>query len=148
MLTTSYFTYRGPGRVGITIGNPRGAPRGYRLYRRLAPTRDMLGIPPEAYIERFHAILDRLDPQEEWETLHRLAGGAEPVLQCFERPPFRRRSWCHRRIVADWFLHTLGQEVPEMGHGLCALWEDAPIPEAYRYRDLCPQKPPPQEPLL
>jgi hypothetical protein len=36
-------------------------------------------------------------------AVHRLAGGAEPVLLCWERPPFTADNWCHRRMVAAWF---------------------------------------------
>ncbi len=44
MKTSSYFYYTGPGRIGITVGNPRGIPAGYRMYRQLAPRREMLKI--------------------------------------------------------------------------------------------------------
>ena len=34
MKTGSWYTTRGlPGRVGISVGTPRGMPAGYRLYR-------------------------------------------------------------------------------------------------------------------
>ena len=136
MLTASYFTYDGPGRIAITVGNPRRVPAGYRFDRSLAPTRDMFGLTPEEYIQRFLTILDQLDPQQKWDELHAKARGHEPVLQCFERPPFRRRpkGWCHRRIVADWFQHHLGHEIPELGHGVVPLWSDAPLPEEYPFK--------------
>ncbi len=43
MKTASYFTYHGPGRVGISLGRPRGI-SGYRIYRNLAPRGDMLKV--------------------------------------------------------------------------------------------------------
>ncbi|MBW7996799.1 MAG: DUF488 domain-containing protein [Candidatus Glassbacteria bacterium] len=42
-----------------------------------------------------------------------MAGGFEPVLLCFEKPPFGDDNWCHRRMVAEWLSDTLGIEVPE-----------------------------------
>src|ERR1700757_3162560 len=52
----------------------------------------------------------------------------EPVLLCYEVPPFSapqpipqaglttigRQNWCHRRLVAVWFQETLGIEVAEL----------------------------------
>ena len=121
MKTASYFTYDGPGRIGITVGSPRGIPAGYRFYRNLAPRRDMLKMTTADYTREFDAILNALDPQGVWDELHDLTGGHEPVLLCFERPPFSSSNWCHRRLVANWFLATLDEEVPEFGHGMLAV---------------------------
>lgn len=116
MKTASHFTYFGPGRIAISLGAPRGAPAGYRIYRTLAPTRDMLKLGYEAYRPRFFEILAKLDPQREWDHLHTLAAGAEPVLQCFEKPPLDTcRNYCHRRMVAEWFEQHMGVQVPEIG---------------------------------
>jgi hypothetical protein len=52
----------------------------------------------------------------------------EPVLLCYEVPPFSApqpipqaglttigpQNWCHRRLVAVWFQETLGVEVAEL----------------------------------
>ena len=62
----------------------------------------------------FAEILGSLDPVNVLEDLERLADGHEPVLLCFERPPFSASNWCHRRMVADWFAETLQLEVPEI----------------------------------
>ncbi len=118
MKTSSYFTYHGPGRIGITFGNPRACPPGYRMYRRLAPRREMLKMRYARYRRLFDSILSELDAQAEWDRLHELAAGHEPVLLCFERPPFSPSNWCHRRMVAEWFGSELGHDVPEMGHGM------------------------------
>jgi len=119
MKTACFKTYDGPGRVAITRGTPRGAPKGYRLYRTLAPTWPMLRMSYGQYRETFFRdILGPLDPQTEWDSLHDLAGGHEPVLLCFERPPFAVSNWCHRRMVATWFRDTLGHPIEEIGHGL------------------------------
>lgn len=117
MKTSSYFSYKGPGRIGITVGTPRGQ-SGLVYFRALAPHRSMLkGLTPEEYIEQFDEILRRLDPRETWEQLHELVKPHEPVLLCYERPPFTRDNWCHRRYVAEWFKDSLGEIVEEVGHG-------------------------------
>ena len=115
MKTSSYFIYHGPGRIGISIGTPRRVPAGYRLYRTLAPRRDMLQLSCDLYRDIFFRdILGPLDPQKVADELQRLAGEFEPVMLCFERPPFDANNWCHRRMVAEWFGDTLGLDVPEL----------------------------------
>jgi len=116
MKTASYFTYTGPGRIGISIGAPRRCPAGYRLYRTLAPRRDMLSMALEPYRRiYFDEILGKLDPEKVNRDLHSLAVSHEPVLLCFERPPFTEQNFCHRRMVAEWLEKHLGVEVPEIG---------------------------------
>lgn len=66
-------------------------------------------MPDGAWQRGYVELLGRLDPQEVWDDLHRLAGGAEPVLLCFERD----RCDCHRGLVADWLCEELGVEVAE-----------------------------------
>jgi hypothetical protein len=85
------------------------------MFKALAPTREMLNAnyQPAEFVER---ILDPLDPQKVWDQLHELAGGGEPVLLCFERPPFSKKNWCHRRLVAAFFEERLGVKVPEIGY--------------------------------
>lgn len=115
MKTASHYTWTGPGRICISRGAPRGAPAGYKIFRSLAPTGDMMHMPYEQYRRKFFdEILGKLDPQQTWDALHELAGGAEPVIQCFERPPFSASNWCHRRMVAEWFEDKLGHKVDEI----------------------------------
>jgi hypothetical protein len=122
MKTASWSTYTGPGRVGICIGSPRGQPAGYRFYRPLAPTRDMLKLPPSRYDPMYAVILAKLDPERVWDDLHKLATDRagvehEPILMCFEKPPFKYPdNLCHRRTVARWFRAELGRFVPEIGY--------------------------------
>lgn len=117
MKTACYFTYFGPGRIGITVGSPRGVKAGYRLYRKLAPTWDMLPLDFVEFDKRYKdEILNPLDVPEVWQQLHELSEDSEPVLLCFERPPLTSDNWCHRRIVAKWFEEKLGVEVPEMDY--------------------------------
>ena len=119
MKTASFYTYTGPGRISIARYAPRSTPAGYRQYRALAPDADMLKMTQALYLPRYAAILERLDPQQVWDDLHHLAGDQEPVLLCWERPPFTASNWCHRRLAADWFQDRLGVEVPE--------WSVSPI---------------------
>lgn len=114
MKTACYSKYRGLGRIGISIGNPRGIPAGYRMYKALAPRRDMLHLGQEEYREIFfREILGPLDPAQVVRDLENLAASAEPVLLCFEKPPFTPVNFCHRRMVAEWLKDTLGLNVPE-----------------------------------
>lgn len=119
MKTASHFTFFGPGRVVISRGSPRGVPGGYKMFKLLAPSGELLraDLPYQPYRERFFAeTLNPLDPQKVWDDLHKLHGpDVEPVLQCFERPPLDQRNFCHRRMVAEWFKTTLGHDVPEVG---------------------------------
>lgn len=117
MRTASFFTYRGPGRVSVARWAPRGTPAGFRVYRPLNPTADMLKLARAEYEPLYRAILARLDPRQVVADLHRLADPHEPVLLCWERPPFSEAVWCHRRRVAAWLAETLGLEVPEVGPG-------------------------------
>jgi hypothetical protein len=113
MKTSSWFIYRGPGRVGISRGTPRGIGAGFRHFRPLNPTREMLSLPDDEFDCQYAELLSRLDPSDTWAALHELAGGAEPVLLCFERPPFSDANRCHRRQVAAWLERRLGVDVPE-----------------------------------
>ena len=117
MKTSSFCLYGGPGRISIARYAPRGTPAGFRQYRALAPDADMLKMSQALYLPRYAAILNALDPQQVWDDLHRLAGDQEPVLLCWERPPFTASNWCHRRLVADWFERALGVTVPEWDSG-------------------------------
>ncbi len=114
MQTAAHSTYFGSGRIVISRGSPRGALAGYKMFKALAPLREWMHSPREVYVPLFNRhVLGVLDPQQTWDKLHELAAGAEPVLQCFERPPFTATNWCHRRLVADWFADKLGHTVLE-----------------------------------
>ena len=73
-------------------------------------------MPEDRYREiYFLDIVGPLHAQTVWDELHELAGGAEPVLLCWEQPPFSAANWCHRRIVAEWFADKLGVDIAEHG---------------------------------
>ena len=124
MKTASWFTPLGPEyqRIGISRGTPRGHPAGYQMFRTLAPGDWFKNIDRAEYEQRFQAeVLDPLNPQRIWDMLQAKANGREPVLLCFERPPFTATNWCHRRLVAAWFERHLEVRVPEFGY------EDPPL---------------------
>ena len=115
MKTASFFAYTGPGRVCIARWAPRNTPAGFRIYKPLAPRKDLIKMSIEQYTKiYFGEILAALDPQTVVDDLHRLAGKVEPVLLCWERTPLGPGNECHRRMVADWLAETLGLDVPEI----------------------------------
>ncbi len=114
MKTASFFTYKGPGRVSIARFAPRGTPKGFRIYKKLAPGPWFNSVSREEYEKRFAAQLAELDPPQVVAELENLSGEAEPVLLCYESPPFTETNWCHRRLVARWLLETMGMHVREL----------------------------------
>ncbi len=119
MKTSCFSLYKGPGRVGISVGRPRNVRRSdYEVYPALAPEWSWLGLPEAEYLPLYHERLAALDAQLVWDELHALVPGEEPVLLCFEEPPLTADHWCHRQIVAQWFREELGQEVTELEIGL------------------------------
>jgi len=85
MFTSSFFTYRGPGRVAISRGLPRGGsiPFGYRRYLPLAPgawfrtTEDY-----QTYRSLYFDQLRRLDPTRVIADIFHLAGRAIHQSSC------------------------------------------------------------------
>jgi len=120
MFTSSFFTYRGPGRVAISRGLPRGGsiPFGYRRYLPLAPgawfrtTEDY-----QTYRSLYFDQLRRLDPTRVIADIFHLAGpGNSPVLLCF-CSLHRLGSWCHRSMAAEWLCEEAGIGVRELEPG-------------------------------
>ncbi len=115
MKTASYTSYKGQGRIRISIGRPWGIKWAeYESYLSLAPDRSWLGLPYDEYRPLFVERLQALNAQQVWDELHALVPGQEPVLLCFEKPPLSADNWCHRQMVAEWFLEEPGQEVVEL----------------------------------
>jgi len=113
MKTASFFTFTGPGRVSISRFPPRNTPAGFRIFKPLAPGPWFNSVTRQEYERLYAEQLALLDPKAVHDKLHELAGGAEPVLLCYEKPPFTETNWCHRRLVAAWFERELRIEVPE-----------------------------------
>ena len=120
MKTASFFTYTGPGRISIARFAPRRTPAGFRMFKSLAPGSWFNSVTPARYVELFDKeILGVLDPRETWKQVHDLAGGAEPVLLCWEKPTDQEsdpNAYCHRALVARFFEKALGEKVPEIGY--------------------------------
>ncbi len=115
MKTASFFTFVGPGRISIARFPPRNTPAGFRVFKPLAPGSWFNSVSQEMYRELYFAQLAEMNALQVWETLHALAAGAEPVLLCWEKPPFHSTNWCHRRMVSEWFATELKLEVHELG---------------------------------
>ena len=114
MKTSSFRLYSGPGRLSIARGARRVTP-GFRVYSELAPGPWFISVSYDEYCRRYAEILAKLDPQQTWNELHTLAAPHEPILMCWEVPPFVVPSnWCHRRLAAAWLEKALGVEVPEL----------------------------------
>jgi uncharacterized protein (DUF488 family) len=116
MKTASFITTQGEGRISIARYAPRGTPKGFRMFKALAPGSWFNSVTKDVYVERYTAeVLGALDPQKTFDELTALAAGAEPVLLCWEKPT-DKDTYCHRSMVADWFRDKLGVEVPELGY--------------------------------
>lgn len=115
MKTASFQTYTGPGRVSIARFPPRGTPAGFRIYKPLAPGPWFNSVELPEYRKLYFAQLATLSAEKVLQDLHVMANGAEPVLLCYEKPPFTKTNWCHRRMAAEWFQQQLGIQVDEMG---------------------------------
>ena len=115
MKTASFSTYTGPGRISIARFAPRNTPAGFRIYKPLAPGPWFNSVSEPKYRELYFAQLAQLDASAVVAQLNELASGAEPVLLCWEKPPFSNTNWCHRRMVAEFFKTELGLVVPEIG---------------------------------
>ena len=113
MKTSSYFAYRGPGRIGISMTVPDHLRNGLIMFTDLAPKIWFKGAEINVYHQHYFQMLSELDPMVTWKKLHDLACGHEPVLLCWERPPFDECNFCHRRLAAQWFENELGFIVPE-----------------------------------
>lgn len=114
MKTSSFHVYKGLGRISIARYAPRGTPAGFRIFPGLMPGKWFNSVPQAKYRELYFAALAQLDPQTVWDQLHAMHPDVEPVLLCWEKPPFTETNWCHRRMVAHWFSDKLGIEVPEL----------------------------------
>ena len=95
-------------------------PQGVQIaeYKLLAPNPAMLRWPRSRYEPQYRVMLEAMDAQEVWDHLYRMAwdGEREPVLICYEKPPYHEHSFCHRLFVAQWFKRELGRIVEEWQH--------------------------------
>ncbi|MBT3167986.1 hypothetical protein HTV80_33595 [Streptomyces sp. Vc74B-19] len=110
--------------IRTTAGFPR-FPLGYELAghaRLITPTRELLAqnLPRDAYEFSYRRLLNGHGIQRIYAELAALsarAGGARLVLLCFDRLDKLKPAdaWCHRTMVATWWLEQTGEEIPELG---------------------------------
>ncbi len=117
--------------VGISRGNPRfGTGYRYKKLIELAPSREAFAIEDwDAFSAVYRAGLEELGLEAIMGKLKRIseeAGGATPVLLCFEVSP----DDCHRGLLSDW-LREHGVEVRELRAGDLPQRPDAPQPSLF-----------------
>ena len=116
MKTSCFSNFSGPGRIAISKSVPDHLRGRVKLFRELIPTSWIkITDSPIIYREKYLQQLSRLDPAETWDVLHGMVKGHEPILLCYEEPPFDESNFCHRHMVAEWFENELGVTVPEWG---------------------------------
>ena len=82
----------------------------HEIYKPLCPSWQLVSsykvgeISKEEYTKYYNEFLDNLDPARTYQEL-----GEDSILLCWEKTGF-----CHRFIVADWFLKHLKIEVKEL----------------------------------
>jgi len=74
--------------VSISRWAPRNAPAGYKDYSKLAPGPWFNKVNAPEFCGFYGAQLMALDPQRTFDELVILAGRHEPVLMCWDVPPF------------------------------------------------------------
>ena len=117
MKTSSFFSYTGPGRISIARYAPRGTPAGFKIYKPLAPGEWFNSVSEEMYRELYFAQLSELNAADVVKDLESMAGGAEPILLCYEsvKDIAAGKTYCHRHMVAEWLKREIGIDVPELG---------------------------------
>jgi len=116
-MNTSYFASKkiikgDPRLVSIARKPPYWIKAFVPIYKPLCPSWDLVlnyksgKITKEEYTIRYYnETLNNLDPATTYQEL-----GEDAILLCYERVS----DFCHRRIVADWFLKHLQIEVKEL----------------------------------
>ena len=81
-------------------------------YLTLAPLADMFGLnnPQEFKKQYSERVLAKLDPKKVYEEL------ADAVILCYEKWDDIKsgKTFCHRRLVAEWLEKELCVSVPEL----------------------------------
>jgi hypothetical protein len=132
-LFTNRFQNFQPGQ-GTPVRITRGAPR-WKLadpldhpVRELAPWGPYFGKALPEFTSGFRADLDKVGAPRIAELLQAITEQARDhrlVLLCFEDLS-KPGEWCHRRIFADWWKDTTGDDVRELGP-LPQQWQDTLI---------------------
>jgi len=101
----------------VTIGIAINPPDFYtgNNYRPLAPSHDLVTkfnnrqISRATYDKHYNTQLGNLDPNAVLYDLHKISGGRDITLLCYEKDP----KDCHRSNVSHWLNKTLNLEVEE-----------------------------------
>lgn len=107
---TSYFAKYRYHNLGNGISIALSAPIEIETYPDLFPTWELLTEykhtkNKEKYIKIYQEeILDKLEPHKVYEDLK------NKIALCWEKPD----DFCHRHLVADWLLSTLGVTIKEL----------------------------------
>ena len=92
MKTSSWRLYQGPGRVSISRFAPRAAPAGYAVCRRLIPgpwsRSGGRWVDHDTFVRGYTEQLAALDPQATFDAIVARVAPHEPVLLCWEMPPW------------------------------------------------------------
>jgi len=80
-------------------------------YPKLSPNYSWLHLPPGEYTEKFKGLLKPINPVTVLNELEVLSKGKDVVLLCHEP----EGEFCHRQLVAKWFILNLRIEVKELG---------------------------------
>lgn len=108
-----YHCKSAPGRISIARRAPKGM-TDLPAYRALAPGGWFNSVSEEEYRRRyFGEILDKLDPMKVIRDLQALVAPNPPVMLCWERLNVPS-EWCHRQMVREWLMKTVGVEAPEI----------------------------------
>ncbi len=113
--------------MGIPVRTSLGVPRWTLPYPHdfkkawvweITPRRDYLRASDAVYTERFYAQLEEAGVdgiRKKFERISAAMGAGTLVLLCFE--DVRAKGWhsCHRRMFADWWKESTGEDVPEYG---------------------------------
>jgi len=118
MKTSYYFSNRikEPGLNLVAVSNSYPKQLSWlkeaRQYKKLCPGWSLVKdykqhkISQQNYIEIYQKdILYKLDPEKVYNDM-----GDDAVILCWERPG----SFCHRRLIADWFYDRLQIKVNEL----------------------------------
>ncbi len=93
-------------------------PRGYKRYRPLEPGPWFKSVSISEYLDRYNAILAKLDARHVADELIAAGDGRIPVMLCYESAAGVNDGslWCHRHLAAQWLEDRLGIKVEEFGH--------------------------------
>lgn len=124
-MKTSYFAKfkNAAGAISVATYPPRYLRGKIASYPPLSPQFNFR-IPYDEYVTKYEEQLSKLDPQKVWDDLHAIAQGAEPVLLCYESPPYDNINFCHRFMAAKWLEEKLGVKIEEYSD-----------PIIYKYKD-------------